>query len=237
LKFGDHIQCVYYIILYYIIYLYLTMANLRQKAVALFYLFGCGLLVPGSIYLKSPEDLKLAILLYIIACSFLTLAAVIDAVAAHLNKPKIGIENLTIKFNQEELKPDNSAQIHFIITIFYSLGGILFLTGSVLYWPDFENGDLPNIGTWVFRFGSCCYLVGSFMSIYSIFRKPFEKTFCHVNMLWLYVLLQYIVGALLFIVGGILSQLKMDFSVETWIIGSILFTGGATLGILITLFK
>lgn len=56
------------------------------------------------------------------------------------------------------------------------IGGILFLIGAVLYLPSLETvfGLSPsNVGTWVFRTGSCFYLGGSFTSLY-LLEQPYE---------------------------------------------------------------
>jgi len=47
------------------------------------------------------------------------------------------------------------------------LGGIFFLTGSIMYLPSISGieclifGTISNLGTWIFRIGSCCYFTGS----------------------------------------------------------------------------
>jgi hypothetical protein len=208
-------------------------SNFRQKFTASCYFFGCGLLIPASVYLGYSEKQHTSIMLYIIASSFLFIAAAIDLAATIKSKPKLGIDNL---LTTPTPGPKYTWQLSVGIAIFYLLGGLLFLLGSILYWPDFSS-SLNNYGTSVFRAGSCCYLSGSLMSMINLLRAPSKKSCCSTTMLWLYVLIQYMIGAICYILGGIFSQLNVGYVVEMWLVGSFLFTGGASVGLLLTLFK
>lgn len=91
------------------------------------------------------------IMILICACATVTLAAGLDALyVLHFESASNGI-----------LQKINS--------FFMLVGGILFLTASVLYLPSLERVfglSCTTLGTWVFRVGSCCYLGGSFISLY-----------------------------------------------------------------------
>uniref|UniRef100_A0A0G4ICV0 YrhK domain-containing protein n=1 Tax=Chromera velia CCMP2878 TaxID=1169474 RepID=A0A0G4ICV0_9ALVE len=53
------------------------------------------------------------------------------------------------------------------------MGGILFETASILYWPSFNTA---RIGTWTFRIGSFFYLGGSVSSFVMIYSAPIAET-------------------------------------------------------------
>ena len=111
--------------------------------------------------------------------------------------------------------------ISLVIVFFYLVGGLAFVTGSVLFFPTFKQS---GPGYWVFRVGSASYFAGSMLIILNLTppRKPRK----------IIATGQYMLGSCLFVVGGIISQMGHSgvIPVTIWVIGSVAFTGGASLG-------
>lgn len=191
------------------------------------YLIGCTLLIPASYALiYSQLYLWESILYYIISCGFLLKAAIIDLYSYYLQVKKTSDESLI------ESKSKKSNDFSFSIVLFLFLGGLFFEIGSILYWPSFNSTS--RVGTWVFRVGSCCYLTASLMSLDNLLR-PYElsensdesKKKNSSFYLYLICIICYIFGAILFIIGGILSEAGYKLSGETWMAGSVLFCVGS----------
>lgn len=218
------------------------MGSFRHLISSIGYFVGTFLLLPSTSLLLPFGDYKAGILLLVCACAYLTVAAVIDFV-------DFGFLCAKTTFSEK------------LASLFMLLGGILFLTASILYLPDIgkcQGMNAADLGTEVFRIGSVSYLLGSFTCLYSLFSettllpsssleqscgterllssnsygeltvKKSSEYICPEKLNWLVVILSYVTGALLYITGGVLSQLK--FAVEgviTWIIGSTFFFCGA----------
>ena len=201
------------------------MGSFRHLISSSFYWVGCVLLIPGSILLKeTPADN--AIILYIVACLLLTVGALIDLTAKLLAKPKLEQDSLITESPDKNVLVDWKTGVW--IQIFYTLGGLQFLIASILYWPYFEN--TATTGTWIFRIGSFCYIIGSLVCLKTLLDpyKSKDEMWSLSTKMWMSVLIFYMLGSLCFITGGILSQLSQPFSVEMWIIGSVSFTLGAS---------
>lgn len=199
------------------------------------------MLLPGCSLLLPEGDFKAGICVLICACTYLTIAATIDFV-------------YIVLWGKNEFNT-----VHQLSSVSMLLGGILFLTASILYWPSFDTlcgTTAANFGTWVFRIGSLSYLSGSCTSCHSLWYVPdkrgspsqFEEklldptrqsdsfesvlskgTLFSAKFMWLTVIINYVVGALLFIAGGIVFQVSVPLpGTITWIIGSIFFFTGAS---------
>eukprot|EP00054_Salpingoeca_dolichothecata_P036405 m.274029 g.274029 ORF g.274029 m.274029 type:complete len:249 (+) comp66937_c0_seq1:32-778(+) len=121
--------------------------------------------------------------------------------------------------------------INFLIAFFFCFGGLGFLGGAALYWPSLPKSAAP-LGTKIFRTGSCFYLAGSFTTLYTV-AKP--KQVSHRKKLYC-MLFQYIVGAFLFIAGGVeFSQGRQEKGGLLWLVGGALFFGGASIGLYVSL--
>lgn len=204
------------------------------------YFIGTSLLLPGTLFFfpKFSDDYyDTGVRIYVLACSFLTLAAVAD-----------WIKVFFLPFKDT------------IVSLFMLLGGVLFLTASILYLSALGQ---TNAGTWVFRIGSFSYLGGSFSTLFFMYKPLFSKSneyesdsfsseegkriltkskrdsFGGIQQIeeevpkmkiinpGLIITLFFIIGAILFIIGGILSQLSLNGFAATWMFGSICFTSGA----------
>jgi hypothetical protein len=210
------------------------MGSARSLITTSMYLIGCVLLVPGSIDLIDSEFYR-GIVFYIVGCALLMVAAVIDLFANLISKPIIKDYSDELISASEKKMSDWKKQR--MIALSYLLGGVFFFVGSILYWPDFSAECAP-IGTWVFRTGSICYLIGSFVSIHSIYTSEKEsqnKNYSTASYMWIAVLICYIIGSLCFITGGIISQAGGNGSNQIWLCGSISFTIGALLSVIETI--
>jgi hypothetical protein len=117
--------------------------------------------------------------------------------------------------------------------VFYKIGGIIFIIGSILFFPRFEN--YADLGAWTFFFGSLLYLVVTGHDFAEVIRArrtarkhdPFEAAE--------YIAASaYLVGTILFTVGSIffLSTVGL-FIPGAWcfVIGSLLFVLGACVNV------
>jgi hypothetical protein len=205
------------------------MGSYRQLSSSIGYFIGCVLLIPASTILLAGTSYDTSISLYIAACAFLIIASIIDFLPVVTNRP-------TITKDQESLidqKLNFSGWItQFWVTLLYLLGGICFEIGSIMYWSTF-GPSVANLGTWVFRTGSFFYIGGSVISLLQILKPTFDKSSPKKQLevssyMWISVIVFYLLGSVAFVTGGILSQLELKFSVESWVIGSAFFAAGAT---------
>jgi YrhK-like protein len=211
---------------------------------ALLYTIGTAALMPAS-WLLYPEyagtaEATISIELFIGGCALLVLAALID-----LTRTLLDTE-------------DGNYRLSVLNQMCMLMGGILFEAGSLLYWP-LLSASIQNAGTWVFRFGSFSYLGGSATSLWllALALKPavvYDDELGHIQQSspsgsrrslayrlmtargireWTLVVVCFIAGALLYIIGGVLSQLAAPGVATTWLVGSIFFTIGSALSLAI----
>lgn len=214
------------------------MGSFRALISSILYFIGTSLLNPACLLLLPFGNDTAGIMILICACSYLTVAAGLDALYA-------------LHFQSKE-----NNRLEKLNSFFMLLGGVLFLTASVLYLPSLDTVfglSASNLGTWVFRAGSCSYLGGSFSSLY-LLNQPSEddksnsfkynsltsqddnyyptgsaplltptkhnigdsisepkRPRCSISHLstrtvWLLVIYFYILGAIAYIAGGVLTQ-------------------------------
>eukprot|EP01090_Pellita_catalonica_P007483 TRINITY_DN18069_c0_g1_i1.p1 TRINITY_DN18069_c0_g1~~TRINITY_DN18069_c0_g1_i1.p1 ORF type:complete len:230 (+),score=17.93 TRINITY_DN18069_c0_g1_i1:37-726(+) len=209
--------------------------------VSFFYLVGTAQLIPGSIFLYTHFEhlYKSGINLFVSACACLVIAALVDVFIAFI--------------------ASKSSCVSKMISIFMLIGGTMFEIGSLMYLPQ-NPSHIQLDGTWVFRFGSVSYIIGSCLSLYSLYKpkqstsaeeekmlfdsdenkedtnavnKNAESKASLLKSLWTTAILLYIIGALLYITGGILSETKQSNAAfaTTWVVGSCFFVGGAAIAI------
>eukprot|EP01084_Bolivina_argentea_P112450 200552_1 len=275
----------------------------RAFASSLLYLIGCILLLPASslilpsfpieqLYIGS--DFALGIIFYVIACSFLTIGGILDFVSETHTCIKTRKSNVLDPFlaqYEKDTSQQSKQQMHNIlgwwIALFYLIGGVFFLLGSIAYLPVLDHIEIVGesitlVGTWIFRFGSISYICGSVSSLYKIYDSnrniyvaqdaqqklgqlthnktgktyqsndvsltdlgtdtmfnQMEQTYenqlrkkkcINSTCMWRTVLCLYIIGALLFIVGGIFFETGEDGGEFIWLLGSIFFALGASVG-------
>lgn len=119
--------------------------------------------------------------------------------------------------------------------IIYVLGGILFVWGSVLFFPAFEQR--ANVGAWMFFAGSLLYLVVTAHDATEVtnYRRRLEQGPTIWDRLEAWSAACYVAGTLLFTGGSIffLSWVgRYDAGALCFIIGSLLFVFGATINVL-----
>jgi hypothetical protein len=120
-----------------------------------------------------------------------------------------------------------------INAVFYKIGGVVFITGSILFFPRFE--EYADLGAWTFFFGSLLYLVVTSHDLAEVIRTrhneqyhdPFEVAE-HI------AAIAYLIGTILFTVGSVffLSAIGL-FIAGAWcfVIGSLLFVIGACVNV------
>lgn len=227
--------------------------TVRQLASKSCYLVGCFLLIPGSILFLPPyaTNATTGVDLYIVACTFLTLAALIDLVASIWNvfavpSSSTGPSSSTPLMqngdvNSSDIEKGSHSHSHshsnsptfidllqnhsFLNSVAMVIGGVLFLIASVFY----LYSKLTTTGTWVFRFGSISYMLGTSLSLSDLIKASHtEKPSVSVStIVWIAVCVLFLLGSLLFITGGVLSQLGHTGAAVCWLLGSISFFLGA----------
>lgn len=121
-----------------------------------------------------------------------------------------------------------------INAVLYKLGGLVFIAGSILFFPRFKAYE--DIGAWIFFAGSLLYLVVTAHDMIEVWRhwrrakRPGWLKYCE----WL-AASSYLLGTILFLIGSIffLSFVEMA-KAGAWcfIVGSLLFVIGACVNVL-----
>lgn len=143
------------------------MGSFRVLISSILYFIGTFLLNPACLLLLPFGSATGGVMVLICACCYLTAAASLDAL-------------YSLKLQKEYY-----CNLQKLNSVFMLVGGILFLTASVLYLPSMDTvfGLSPsNLGTWVFRGGSCCYLGGSFTSLYLLEQPPEPNDFKYCSL-------------------------------------------------------
>ena len=121
-----------------------------------------------------------------------------------------------------------------INAILYKIGGFVFITGSVLFFPRFEA--YADLGAWTFFFGSLLYLVVTGHDMAEAIR--YRMTLARPSLaseLELVAAAAYLIGTILFTLGSILflSQVGlMTAGAWCFVVGSLLFVLGACINVL-----
>jgi len=121
-----------------------------------------------------------------------------------------------------------------INAVFYKLGGIIFVIGSILFFPAFER--FANIGAWTFFIGSLLYLIVTVHDLLEVRRHwQASERHDHSEILEYVAAASYVWGTVLFTVGSIffLSWVGL-FTAGAWcfVLGSLLFVIGACINVL-----
>lgn len=121
-----------------------------------------------------------------------------------------------------------------INAIFYKIGGVVFIVGSVLFFPRFEA--YANIGAWTFFFGSLLYLVvtGHDMVEAVRYQRSLPQRLLASD-LELIAAAAYLVGTILFTFGSIFFLSQVGWLIPgAWcfVIGSLMFVLGACINVL-----
>ena len=121
-----------------------------------------------------------------------------------------------------------------INAVVYKIGGVVFIVGSVLFFPRFEA--YANIGAWAFFFGSLLYLVvtGHDMAEAVRYRRRIVRPTLASDV-ELVAAAAYLIGTILFIVGSIFFLSQVGWVITgAWcfVIGSLMFLLGAGINVL-----
>jgi len=121
-----------------------------------------------------------------------------------------------------------------INAVFYKIGGVVFIVGSVLFFPRFEA--YADSGAWTFFFGSLLYLVvtGHDMAEAVRYRRSLARRTLASD-LELIAAAAYLVGTILFTFGSIFFLSQVGWLIPgAWcfVIGSLMFVLGACINVL-----
>ena len=131
--------------------------------------------------------------------------------------------------------PHTSAHFRWetINAIAYKLGGVLFVLGSICFFPAFEAW--ADTGAWIFFVGSIVYLVVTGHDLMEARRHVRLGGRTAETALQLWAAGAYVFGTLLFLIGSVffLSWVGLEHA-GAWcfIIGSLLFVAGAVINVL-----
>jgi hypothetical protein len=151
------------------------------------------------------------------------------------NRPRL--HNLTK--GKDDLAPHFSWET--INAVFYITGGMIFIIGSILFFPHFEA--YADIGAWTFFIGSLFYLVVTVHDLFEVRLHWRERnTHDHDRILEYTAAVSYVLGTILFTLGTILFTLGSLFFLSTvgwfqagawtFVAGSLLFVLGACINVL-----
>lgn len=148
----------------------------------------------------------------------------------HLFITRHRLHNLTSAHLQE----GNHFRWETINAILYKIGGLLFVIGSVFFFPRYEA--YADWGAWIFFFGSLLYLVvtGHDMGeVWNYWRTKHPHTTGKI--LEFTAATAYLMGTLLFTVGSIFFLSALGWIIAgAWcfVIGSLLFLIGACVNVI-----
>lgn len=227
------------------------------KLGAYFYLVGTATLIPSTVLFLAvySAHYNTGVYLLLLAVVLVTVAATVNLVDAitnyrqhnrHYKKQRMH-SYIPLQSSNGQYSDPPRCCVSLFNPLMMLQGGLFFIGGTVCYLPQISTVPLhyldsvANMGTWVFRIGTCSYLAGSFAGLWTIAAAtpPPSQTSATVWKRAVYNLnssrrvvagiVAFIVGALLYFAGGILSQLKLPGFAETWVAGSVFFFLGAAL--------
>ncbi|MBB4122419.1 YrhK family protein [Martelella radicis] len=133
--------------------------------------------------------------------------------------------------------PDNRKNFRWetINAAAYQLGGLVFIFGSICFFPALSF--LADIGAWTFFFGSLLYLLVTGHDLVEVFIHARERK--GIATLWdrleFWAAWTYVAGTLLFVAGSIFFLSSVGWETAgAWcfIIGSVLFVVGAVINVI-----
>ena len=121
-----------------------------------------------------------------------------------------------------------------INAVVYKIGGLVFIAGSILFFPRFEA--YADIGAWTFFAGSLLYLVVTVHDLAEV-RQNWRAGTAHDRWMIMEYLAaaSYVWGTILFTAGSIFFLSAVEWytaAAWTFIIGSLLFVLGACINVL-----
>ncbi len=115
----------------------------------------------------------------------------------------------------------------------YKLGGLVFIVGSILFFPRFEA--YADIGAWTFFFGSLLYLIVTGHDMAEAIRYSLAPQRTSPSVLELTASATYLSGTILFTVGSVFFLSQVGWTIAgAWcfVVGSALFVLGASVNVL-----
>lgn len=122
-----------------------------------------------------------------------------------------------------------------INTTVYLVGGVMFIWGSVLFFPELQS--VSDRGSWVFFFASLMYVAVTGHDLIEVIR--YRATLQRKLTIWdryeTWAALSYLVGSVMFTAGSVFFLNAVGWYAAgswTFIIGSLLFVFGAVINVL-----
>ncbi|ASP34134.1 YrhK family protein [Labrenzia sp. VG12] len=117
----------------------------------------------------------------------------------------------------------------------YKIGGVIFIFGSVLFFPAFSAYE--DLGAWSFVVGSLLYLLVTGHDLLEVFNARRHRTTPPTiwNRLEAAAAIAYVTGTVLFIIGSLCFLKRFDqteVGAYCFIIGSLLFVAGAVVNVI-----
>ncbi|MCM2972182.1 MULTISPECIES: YrhK family protein [Larsenimonas] len=124
----------------------------------------------------------------------------------------------------------------FANALLYELGGVLFMVGSVFFFPSLEH--LKDIGAWLFFVGSLVYLIVLLHDMVEVHRFWPKQKLSPSRTLEVVAIWAYLLGTILFTVGSLLFLSWIDWvkiGAWTFVVGSALFVIGASVNVMMVI--
>ena len=121
-----------------------------------------------------------------------------------------------------------------INAVLYKIGGVVFIAGSILFFPAFEK--YADYGAWTFFFGSLLYLIVTMHDLLEVRRHWHTMQSHDLQEILEYVAAaSYLWGTILFVVGSVFFLSSVGWlRAGAWcfVAGSLLFVTGASVNVL-----
>jgi hypothetical protein len=144
-----------------------------------------------------------------------------------VNRPRL--------INLTENQPDVHKQFLWetINAVFYKIGGIIFIIGSILFFPRFEK--YADIAAWMFFVGSLFYLIVTGHDLVESMRYwRINHDHGRDQILSFFAAASYLLGTILFTAGSVFFVSTVGwFDAGAWcfVFGSLLFVAGACINV------
>ncbi|MFW5837243.1 MAG: YrhK family protein [Desulfovibrionaceae bacterium] len=144
--------------------------------------------------------------------------------------------NRTRLYNLTKDSSDLKAQFCWetLNAVLYKLGGLVFITGSILFFPSLER--YTDLGAWTFLAGSLLYLVVTVHDWLEVLRNwRLHKKHSRFTLLERIAASSYVWGTVLFTVGSVFFLSSIGWTIPgAWcfVFGSLLFVTGASVNVL-----
>lgn len=154
----------------------------------------------------------------------------------YVNRPRV---HRLVSLSTEDVKARERAEFNWerINTVAYAMGGLLFILGSIFFFPELNS----DVGSYLYFAGSIFYLIVTVHDLAEVMAYAWKQNeeregeIKRETVLEYLVVTNYLAGTLLFIVGSFLFTSSVGMYKEgayCFIFGSVGFTAGASINVL-----